>query len=124
MSNTERNTVNTEFPTINRSALVLEPVEGFLEWARSGPEGDSGLAVDELRDDSTAYLIPELDTEPEKWLKRHYAAMFEHELWSWCTDETLWPEDRSYRAFKRFFRVRFCSVVVDMGRGRIARDTE
>lgn len=113
-----------EFPTVNRLAVVLEPTEVYLEWARKSPEGELELTLDLLQEDSTVYLIPEWAEEPTKWLKRNYAAMFEHELYAWCTDYNLWPEDRSLKNFKRFFRVRFHSIVVDMGKDAIVRDAE
>ena len=113
-----------ELPTINRSAVVLEPTEVYLQWAKECAEDDAELTLDELSKDCTTYLIPEPDAQPDAWLKRNYAAMFGHELYGWCMDETLWPEDRSFKNFKRFFRVRFHSLVVDMGGGEIVRDVE
>ena len=113
-----------ELPTVNRCAVVLEPTSAYLEWAKSCPEGDEGLTLDEVREEGTVYLIPEVDAEPETWLKRNYKAMFEHELESWCTDDAFWPEDRSFKAFKGFFDIRFCSMVLDMGKGAIERDGE
>ena len=72
----------------------------------------------------TAYLIPEVDAEPDAWLKRNFATIFEHELYAWCVDTELWPKDRSFKAFKKFFNIRFCSMVLDMGKEPISRDTE
>ena len=68
------------------------------------------------------YLIPEMDGDFETWLQRNYQAMFEHELWAWHTDEAVWPKDRSFKAFQTLFKVRFHSVVLDMGEGPIDRD--
>lgn len=111
-------------PTVNRCAMVLEPTKAYLEWAKACPESDPDLTLNELRQEGTAYLIPEVGEGPETWLKRNYAAMFEHELYAWCTDESFWPEDRSFKAFRKFFKVRFCSMVLDMGKGAIKRDGE
>ncbi|NQT18381.1 MAG: hypothetical protein HQ592_01660 [Planctomycetes bacterium] len=113
-----------ELPTVNRCAVVLEPTEVYLAWAKEIPEPDEGLELDDIMQDSTCYLIPEIDSDPENWLRRNYAAMFVSELESWCTDESLWPEDRSFKKFKRFFRVRFHSIVIDMGNDAIVRDAE
>jgi len=111
-------------PAVNRYALVLELTEAYLAWARECPEGDPDLTLDELREESTGYLIPEIDAEPESWLSRNYVAMIEHELYAWCTDDTFWPENRSFKVFQQFFEARFCSMVLDMGANSIERDAE
>ena len=118
------NDESRELPTINRCALVLKPTEAYLAWAKGVPDEDEGLSLEEITRDSTCYLIPEIEGAPQNWLRRNYAAMFASELESWCTDERFWPEDRSFKNFKRFFRVRFHSIVIDMGRGAIVRDDE
>ena len=102
--------------TVNRFALVLEPTEAYLKWATGSPEGDDELTLEELQDDATVYLIPETTAGPDAFLRRNYAAMFERELASWCTDESFWPKNRSFKTFKRFFRVRLHSVVIDLGK--------
>jgi hypothetical protein len=118
----ENNSV--ELPTVNRGAIILEPTEAYLEWAKSCPDGDTELTLEELRKDSTVYLIPDCDYEAdvENWLKRNYAAMFEYELDNWHRDERFWPEKRSFKLFKKFFNVRFRSMVIDMGKDKIVRD--
>jgi len=72
----------------------------------------------------TVYLIPERDRGVENWLRRNYRTMFERELWSWWTDETVWPEKRTFREFKRFFNIRVHSMVFDMGKGPVVREDE
>ena len=111
-----------DLPTVNRYAVVLAPTEAYLEWARECPERDPELTLELLREDGTVYLIPETNAEPDNWLRRNYAAMFEHELDAWYTDDAFWPEDRSFKTFQKFFEVRFCSMVFDMGNGRIVRE--
>lgn len=111
-----------ERPTVNRWAMVLEPTQAYLEWARECPEGDPDLTLDEVREETTVFLIPETDAGPKTWLVRNCTAMFEHELDAWCPDETFWPEARSFQVFQKFFDARFCSMVLDMGTGPIGRD--
>jgi hypothetical protein len=109
-------------PTINRNAIFIEPTIAFLEWAREVPDADLELTLDELIKDNTAYLIPEQEAEPDVWLGSNFKTIFEIELNGWCMDTTLWPKDRSFKAFKKFFIVHFCSVIVDLGEGLIYRD--
>ena len=109
-------------PTINRNVLMVEPTEVFLEWAKKNPDTDLELTMDELLADCTAYLIPEQEADPEAWLRRNFKTIFEIELDGWCTDPSLWPKVRSFKAFKKFFCVRFCSTVIDLAKGAIARE--
>jgi len=53
---------------------------------------------------------------------RKYPTIFEIELDGWCADPSLWPKDRSMKTFKKFFRVHYCSSVIDMGDGPIERE--
>lgn len=113
---------NENPPTINRNALVVVPTEHFLEWAKKIPYEDDALTLEELVADSTAYLTPEQDANADRWLKRNFKTIFEIELDGWCTDQSLWLEDRSYKIFKEFFHIHYCSSVLDMGDGPIDRE--
>jgi len=108
-------------PTINRFVLVVEPTNVFLEWARKFPDECPTLTLDELLRDTSAYLIPEIDSNPDPWLAQNFGKIFEIELNDWSLDHSCWPKDRSFKAFKEFFNVRFCSIVIDMAEGPITR---
>jgi hypothetical protein len=108
-------------PIVNRATVVLEPAQGYLEWARECPEVIPDLKLKELGEEGTVYLIPETNAEPDRWLRRNFVAMFEHELYAWYTDRVFWPKDRSFKAFKKFFKVRFCSMVLELGKGSIEK---
>jgi hypothetical protein len=108
-------------PTINRNVLVVVPTTVFLEWARKYPDEDADLTLKELTTDVTAYLIPEQDADAKAWLRRNFKTIFEIELDGWCTDPSLWPEDRSFKAFNKFFFIHFCSTVIDLAEGEIDR---
>jgi hypothetical protein len=110
-----------DFPLVNRAAIVLEPAQAYLEWARECPEAFPNLTFEELCEEGIVYLIPETDADPDNWLRRHFLAMFEPELDAWYTDQAYWPKDRSFKAFKKFFKIRFCSMVMDLGKGPIEK---
>jgi hypothetical protein len=107
---------------VNRGAVVLELTEAYLEWAKACPEAIPHLTLEELGIEGTVYLIPETNDEPDKWLRRNFVAIFEYELDAWYTDRGFWPKDRSFRSFKKFFKVRFCSIVLDLGKGSLEKD--
>jgi hypothetical protein len=109
-------------PTINRNVLVVEPTKVFLEWAKKSPDDDMELTLKALVADLTAFLIPEQDADAEAWLRRNFKLIFEIEFDGWCSDPSLWPTDRSFKAFKKFFRVHFCSNVIDLAKVAIVRE--
>jgi hypothetical protein len=112
-----------DMPTVNRSAITLEPTEAYKQWARSCPGGDpEGHLADWGNDERTVYLIPEIDYKPDAWLRKNYLMMFEYELNGWWTDEAAWPTDRSFKNFKTFFKIHFTSMVLDLGKGAIEHD--
>jgi hypothetical protein len=120
--NSQHDIYYEKLPTINRNLLVVQPTEVFLEWAKRYPDEDGALTMKELTADLTTYLIPEQDADAEAWLRRNFKTIFEIELDGWCTDPSLWPTDRSFKAFKKFFRVHFCSNVIDLAKGAIERE--
>lgn len=102
-----------DLPIVNRSAVVLTAKQAFLGWINSCPDSDPPLKLDDLNNEPTIYLIPEQEVNPDAWLEENSSILFEEELGGWYTDETRWPKDRSYAEFRRFFDIRFSSLVVD-----------
>ena len=82
------------------------------------------MTLEDLRKEAHIYLIPERlqDDDWEKQLKKHFAAIFEHELWGWCEDPELWPVKRTYSAFRKWFEVEFHSMVLELGDGDVEVD--
>ncbi len=104
-----------DLAVVNRNSLVVVPRKDYLDWARGCPGGSPGMELDGLMEGGTVYLMPEVKASPEQWLRRNFAAIFEQELDAWYRDRDAWPQDRSLAAFRRFFDVRFCSMVFDLG---------
>ena len=103
-------------PSLNRNALVVSPGEGYLAWARTCPDVTPDLDIEGHFEGGTVYLLPEMKAGPERWLQRNYAAIFEEELESWHRDPEGWPQNRTHKMFKQFFKTRFCSMVFDLGK--------
>ena len=112
----------TDFPTINRYAIIIEPSVSYFEWTKTCPDADPNFTLEELQVESKTYLIPETNAEPVNWLKQNFKTIFEHKLEAWYTDENYWPEKMTYKLFKEFFNIRYSTMVVDMGKDGIERD--
>jgi len=98
---------------LNRAVLIVRPKQPFLDWAAQ--LDDSGL-LPEVDGEQTAYLVPvfEDDAERRRVLKLVYDEVFERELLGWHTDESAWPQDRTFAMFQKWFKVELHSVVEDL----------
>jgi hypothetical protein len=112
----------TEPSTINRIAVMLIPTEACLNWINSCD--DDKMTLDEIRQEPTAFLLPQGKGEPEAQVRRHYEAMFEEELNSWYSEPTMWPKDLSFKMFQKFFTIQVSSMVFDLGKGIIVKEDE
>jgi hypothetical protein len=111
-----------DLPTINRFALIVEPDEGYLEWAKTCPDSDPNMTIKNLGPEGTVYLIPETEGDSWPWVRKNFLPVFEHELNAWYRDEAYWPKNRSFKEFQRFFRTRIDTVVFDMVPGSLRRE--
>jgi hypothetical protein len=100
---------------INRSLLVVKPKQPLLDWAHSA-DLDAGAPLEEVRDDTSAYLIPEFEFRADrmKILAWCLDFVFEEELNAWSIDETTWPKRRDMDTFLEWFDVEFHSIVFDL----------
>lgn len=99
---------------INRCLIVVKPRQPLLDWAHQ--HDVQRFTLERVREDATAYLTPEyelLDEEMEilRWC---YSSIFEQELFSWYTDESLWPRNRDFETFLEWFDIEFHSLVFDL----------
>ena len=101
---------------INRAVLVVKPKQPFLAWAHSLDDESKDLTLERLREDCTAYLIPEIqfDSEQHQVLGRCFELLFEEELEAWHTEPKDWPQYRNLEMFLEWFEVEFHSLVFDL----------
>jgi hypothetical protein len=111
-----------EHSTINRIAVTLIPTEACLDWINAHDE--KAFTLDDIRRDPTVFLLPQGRDEPEGQVRRHFKEMFLEELNSWYTDPDMWPKDLSFKTFKKFFMVHVSSMVLDLGKGQIVKESE
>jgi hypothetical protein len=100
---------------INRCAVLVTPRAAFLAWAERYGDGVP-YPVGEERN---VYLLPwfALASDIEEILAHYYDIIFESELEEWMSDESTWPEGRSYALFREWFDVEVNSSVVDLVAG-------
>jgi len=100
---------------INRSLLIVKPKQPLLDWARS-VNVDAGSRLDEIRQDTSSYLIPEFESHADqmKILAWCLDFVFEEELNTWSIDETTWPRQRDMDTFLEWFDAEFHSIIFDL----------
>lgn len=110
---------------IDRATIIVKPKQPFVDWIQAHPDS-AGLNVtlEQLREDSTAYLIPEFDSnqDAEEYIKDLSGDIFEIELELWYQDDQFWPKKRDYQKFLEWFEVELHSMVLDPYENEIMRD--
>lgn len=112
---------DTDFPSINRSVVILEFKQPYIDWINSIREEEElkkkiVYTMEEINDDPRAYLIPEISDPPdlEIFLERSWIMLFELQLSGWVLDEEPWPRKRTRKMFDQWFNVKCSSLVVDL----------
>lgn len=93
---------------INRSAIIIKPLQPFLDWC-------SNLYPDDTEEigETKTYLISEDIKDVDAWLKKKFNKIFEFELESWHSNKKEWPQKRNHKMFKEWFQVDISTMIYD-----------
>lgn len=97
------------FPSINHIALTIKGKEPFNDWlsARDLVFGkEYGIStIEECIKGPSVFLIPDCETHEEikTFLMLNVERLFGQMLCFYYTDPDLWPKDRSWQAFIKWF---------------------
>lgn len=93
---------------INRSAIILKPMQPFIDWC-------SNLYPDDLEDikETKTYLISEDIDDINEWLAKKFDKLFTFELESWHTNKKEWPQKRNYKMFREWFQIDVSKMIYD-----------
>ncbi len=97
----------------NRSVVSIYPTKLYLEWLNY-IRGSDACGLNDI--EPISFLINDFDdiSEFEYWMSNNFHLMFEIRLNYSCVDKSLWPEDRTFYVFKKWFDVRFSNLILDM----------
>jgi len=93
---------------INRSAIIIKPLQPFLDWCSNLYPNDK----EEMKDTKT-YLISEDIEDINAWLKKNFDKIFIFELETWHSKKKEWPQKRNYKMFQEWFQVDISIMVYD-----------
>lgn len=96
---------------INRSAIIIKPLQPFIDWLNA-------LYPEEEYDKSdfaepTVYLVNEDIEDLDKWIKKKFDKFFRSELENWHANKKEWPQKRNYKMFNQWFQVIISELVFD-----------
>jgi len=95
--------------------VVVRPAQAFVDWALS-LESEEDLSDVDVFASSNAFLIPEFEVEDDAWawVSVNCETMFDYMLHDWSTDQEVWPEDRGWDEFERWFTYEHISMAWDL----------
>lgn len=98
---------------LNRTLILVKPKKPFIDWVNS--TADEPIAVEEIMEDPSCYLIEELDDDSQlqKYVKKRHVKIFEDQLEGWYTDSDSWPEI-TYKIFKEWFDIESSTMIADL----------
>ena len=105
---------------VNRGALLLRYKEPAVRWINEADPYPTGHLhkLDEVNEERTVYLVDDTvgDTPASlnRWLRKNYGPLFEAELEGWYTDPDLWPQDRTFKLFQKWFQPELHTVLFDL----------
>ena len=106
---------------VNRGFLTVRPTQLFWDWAN---DVSGEIEFSEFDDtEPTVYLVEEDFFEIEPILKKAYKRIFENELSSISFDEEVWPKAISFELFLTWFNIDNGSIVVDLEKNDLMRES-
>ena len=101
---------NPQEDYINRTAIILRPKKRFLDWVNTlNPE----IVFEEKIIETKTYLVND-SIDIDKWLKKEFDKIFMMELTGFSLNKKDWPQKRSYKMFKLWFRVEVSEMIYDL----------
>ncbi|MEH6473401.1 MAG: hypothetical protein V7752_19390 [Halopseudomonas sp.] len=104
---------------LNRSGLMLQPCQPYLDWINDLPtevsELEQPLAPGALDGESRVYLIAEFEPDQSlgSLLSEQWQALFENELSAWDELGLHWPEAMSQELLQRWFEIKPLALAFD-----------
>ncbi|MBC8447295.1 MAG: hypothetical protein H8D78_06055 [Chloroflexi bacterium] len=101
---------------INRGVVIIKPKAPFLEWVNRDPTLSSPISMQNLLEDCTVLLVPDLYSLEDMldYLEPFKPLLFEMELAGWYLDPATWPAERTAEVFNAWFELEAHSMVWDV----------
>jgi hypothetical protein len=97
---------------INRIAIVLKPLQPFIDWQNT-IYPDSPIDHSDIKEPNI-YLINDDIDDLEAWLRKKFDKFFMMELEDWHINKKEWPQKRNFKMFKLWFQVEVSTMIYDL----------
>lgn len=100
---------------LNRSVLVVRPLQPFVDWVLSFDD-DGPVDAEDAWASVNSFLVPEFEDPAETlaWVQANVEIVFEIMLNDWVMDSAHWPEDRGWSTFERWFDFEYIDLAWDL----------
>lgn len=102
---------------LNRSALMLQPRQPYLDWINALPgdvsELEQPLAAGELDAEGRVYLVDEFEQGDGDLLASHWKQLLENELSAWDEFADHWPEPLNQSLLTQWFEIKPLPLAFD-----------
>ena len=106
---------------LNRSAVILQPRQPYLDWINSLPsemsELEQPLAAGAFDEEGRVYLIDEFEPESEQdedsLLASYWRSLLENELSAWDQFADHWPEPMNQALLTEWFEIKRLPLAFD-----------
>ncbi len=103
-----------DFPTINRSVLLVVPKQPFYDWSDALTPDLPKSSPSKINEHNSYLLEDELFLDnPKKELRNYWKTIFYNELFGQWTDESAYPK-LSWELFTQWFTFYRSAVVTDL----------
>jgi hypothetical protein len=105
---------------INRSAIIIKPLQPFLDWVNNlySDENNENNEENEVCE-VNIYLVNEEITDLEMYLQKKFDKFFMMELEARNTNKKKWPQKRNYKMFKQWFQIQTSYMIYDLEKNPI-----
>lgn len=107
--------LNGHYPQLsNRGVIQLIPTKLFVDWFNYVTNNGNYYSIHKL--ESISFLIQDFETPEEfiDWLQCNYQVMFKIRLKYACTNESHWPENRTFATFNSWFDIIHSNLIYDL----------
>ncbi len=105
-----------DLPLMPFGIIHIQGRKPYYDWSNS--LDDIKVLMSEDFDGGISLLVSGdwVEHHAQKYMKMNYKEIFEHFLFGMYTDETMWPEKRTYKIFEQWFSWSYNSMVFDADR--------
>src|SRR5690554_6752020 len=102
---------------MNRCALVVRPLQPFVDWVRQmDRQYAEGMSDEAIGACEQVFLTPLffVGEDTEEYLEQNATQVFEVMLSVWCDDMKRWPKARDWATFQEWLDYEIAADLLDM----------